>query len=59
MSDEARFERLRARLGELHGRSHALARQLGDVDLGELRGPGRPGADPGLAQIRGGRAAGR
>jgi phenylacetate-CoA ligase len=39
MSDEARFERLRARLGELHGRSHALARQLGDVDLGELRGP--------------------
>ena len=39
MSDEARFERLRARLGELHGRSHALARQLGGVDLGALRGP--------------------
>ena len=40
MTDEARFEALRARLGELHGRSHALARQLGDLDLGELRGPG-------------------
>ena len=39
MSDEARFGRLRDRLGELHGRSRALARQLGDVDLGELRGP--------------------
>src|SRR5271168_3955492 len=39
MTDEARFEALRARLGELHGRSHALARQLGDLDLGELRGP--------------------
>jgi phenylacetate-CoA ligase len=39
MSEEARFERLRARLGELHGRSPALARQLGGVDLGELRGP--------------------
>ena len=39
MIDDARFEALRARLGELHGRSHALARQLGDVDLGELRSP--------------------
>jgi hypothetical protein len=39
MTDEARFEALRARLGELHGRSHAPARQLGDLDLGELRGP--------------------
>jgi phenylacetate-CoA ligase len=39
MSDDARFEAMRARLGELHGRSQALARQLGDVDLGELRGP--------------------
>ena len=39
MSDDARFEAMRARLGELHGLSHALARQLGDVDLGELRGP--------------------
>ncbi len=39
MSDDARYEALRARLGELHGRSQALARQLGDVDLGELRGP--------------------
>ena len=40
MTDEARFEALRARLGELQGRSRALARQLGDLDLGELRGPG-------------------
>jgi phenylacetate-CoA ligase len=40
MTEEARFEALRARLGELHGRSRALARQLGDLDLGELRGPG-------------------
>src|SRR5277367_5880513 len=40
MTVEARFEALRARLGELHGRSHALARQLGDLDLGELRAPG-------------------
>src|SRR5260370_20712318 len=39
MTDEARFEALRARLGQLHGRSHALARQLGDIDLGDLRGP--------------------
>jgi phenylacetate-CoA ligase len=39
MTDEARFERLRDRLGELHGRSRALARQLGDVDIGALRGP--------------------
>ena len=51
MTDEARFERLRDRLGELHGRSHALARQLGDVDLRELRGPADLGADPGLAQV--------
>jgi len=35
--DEERFERLRNRLGELHGLSPALARQLGDVDLGDLR----------------------
>ncbi|MBV9289101.1 MAG: AMP-binding protein, partial [Hyphomicrobiales bacterium] len=39
MIDDKRFERLRDRLGELHGRSHALARQLGDVDLGDLRLP--------------------
>jgi phenylacetate-CoA ligase len=39
MIDDARFEALRDRLGELHGRSHALARQLGDVDLSDLRGP--------------------
>jgi phenylacetate-CoA ligase len=40
MTDEARFDALRARLGELHGQSHALARQLGDLDLSELRGLG-------------------
>jgi phenylacetate-CoA ligase len=40
MTDEARFEALRARLGELAGRSPALAQQLRDVDLGGLRGPG-------------------
>ena len=39
MIDDARFEALRDRLGELHGRSHALARQIGDVDLNDLRGP--------------------
>src|SRR5271165_4579480 len=39
MIDDVRFEALRARLGALHGRSHALARQLGDLDLGELRSP--------------------
>ena len=39
MMDDARFEALRDRLGELHGRSHALARQLGDVDLSDLRSP--------------------
>jgi phenylacetate-CoA ligase len=39
MIDDARFEAMRNRLGELHGRSQALARQLGDVDLSELRGP--------------------
>ncbi len=39
MMDDARFEALRNRLGALHGRSHALARQLGDVDLSDLRGP--------------------
>jgi hypothetical protein len=39
MTDEARFEALRARLGELIGRSHALAHQLGNLDLGELLGP--------------------
>ena len=39
MIDDARFEAFRNRLGELHGRSHALARQIGDVDLGELRSP--------------------
>ena len=39
MIDDARFEALRNRLGELHARSHALARQLGDVDLSDLRGP--------------------
>jgi phenylacetate-CoA ligase len=40
MTDEARFEALRTRLGELQGRSRALARQLGGLDLGELCGPG-------------------
>ena len=40
MTDQARFEALRARLGELHRRSPALARQFGGLDLGELRGPG-------------------
>src|SRR5271165_3261534 len=39
MDDEARFEALRTRLGELHGLSHALARQIGDVDISDLRGP--------------------
>jgi phenylacetate-coenzyme A ligase PaaK-like adenylate-forming protein len=39
MNDEARFEALRARLAELTSRSPALARQLGGLDLGELRGP--------------------
>jgi phenylacetate-CoA ligase len=39
MTDEARFEALRARLAELRGRSRALARQLGDFDPRELRGP--------------------
>jgi phenylacetate-CoA ligase len=39
MIDDARFEALRARLGELHGLSHALAQQLGDVDLSALRRP--------------------
>jgi phenylacetate-CoA ligase len=39
MTDEARFEALRVRLAELIGRSHSLARQLGDLDLGKLRGP--------------------
>ncbi len=39
MTDDARFEALRDRLGELHGLSHALARQIGDVDLSDLRGP--------------------
>jgi phenylacetate-CoA ligase len=39
MIDDARFETLRQRLGELHGRSPALARQLGDVDLSALRSP--------------------
>ena len=37
--DDLRFERLRNRLGELHGLSPALARQLGDVEIGDLRGP--------------------
>src|SRR5208337_1297720 len=39
MDDEARFEALRTRLGALHGKSHALARQIGDVDLSDLRSP--------------------
>jgi hypothetical protein len=30
---------LRVRLGELRSRSRAIARQLGDVDLGDLLGP--------------------
>ena len=41
------------------GEAHALARQLGDVDLGELRGPADLALIPKLAKIRGGRAAGR
>ena len=39
MIDDARFEALRDRLGALHGKSHALARQLGDVDISALRSP--------------------
>ena len=39
MIDDARFEALRDRLGQLHGKSHALARQIGDVDLSTLRTP--------------------
>ena len=39
MIDDERFASLRDRLGALHGKSHALARQLGDVELGDLRGP--------------------
>jgi phenylacetate-CoA ligase len=37
MNEDARFEALRTRLGELHGRSQALACQLGDIDIDELR----------------------
>ena len=40
MNEDARFEVLRDRLGALHGLSHALARQIGDVDISDLRGPG-------------------
>src|SRR5208283_2547913 len=39
MIDDARFQALRDRLGALHGKSRALARQLGDVDLSDLRSP--------------------
>jgi len=39
MIDDARFEALRDRLGQLHSLSHVLARQIGDVDLSDLRGP--------------------
>src|SRR5271166_6826838 len=39
MMGDARFGRLRDRLGELHRRSRALARQLGDIDLSDLRSP--------------------
>ncbi len=39
MIDAARFEALRDRLGELHGKSPALARQLGDLDISALRTP--------------------
>jgi phenylacetate-CoA ligase len=39
MIDAAPFEALRERLSELHARSHALARQLGDFDPSSLRGP--------------------
>src|SRR5208283_4957692 len=39
MIDDSRFEVLRDRLGALHGKSHALARQIGDVDLSALRTP--------------------
>ncbi|RBP16197.1 phenylacetate-CoA ligase [Roseiarcus fermentans] len=46
MSDVARFERLRDRLGALHGRSPALARQIGDVDISSLRAPADLAAIP-------------
>jgi phenylacetate-CoA ligase len=39
MIDDPRFEALRDRLGALHGKSHALARQIADVDISALRGP--------------------
>ena len=39
MIDDARFEALRDRLGALHGKSHALARQLGDLEISTLRTP--------------------
>ena len=39
MIDDARFQALCDRLGALHGKSRALARQLGDVDLSALRSP--------------------
>ena len=46
MTDDARFELLRDRLGALHGRSHALARQIGDVDISALRAPADLAAIP-------------
>ena len=39
MVDDVRFGAVRARLGELHGKSQALSRQLGDIELAELRSP--------------------
>jgi phenylacetate-CoA ligase len=46
MTDDARFEALRDRLGTLHGASPALARQLGDVDISALRAPADLAAIP-------------
>jgi hypothetical protein len=51
MTDEARFEALRVRLAELIGRSRSLARQLGDLDLGKLRGPADLALLSGVAQV--------
>ncbi len=59
MTEQSRFEALRARLGELHGLSPALARQIGDVDLGELRGPGDLALIPVLRKSAICRATGR
>ena len=59
MMDDARFGRLRDRLGELHRRSRALARQLGDIDLSDLRSPADLAVIPVLRKVRPGRDAAR